>query len=1089
MSGHFSLKGKRRFEIKNYQDKPTFASFLPGIAGKLGIPLWAFYVNRGQGIASFGIESKDHPIMEFYPANKSYRNVETRGFRTFIKEKRGEENRVYEPFRKITDDVFTRMIIAPHTFTVEEKNPNLGLRIRVRYFILPNESFGALVRRVSVKNISDREKRLEVLDGMPILVPYGVSNEELKMISQTISAWLKVYAFENGTPFYRLKASSEDKPSVEKFDEGMFYLPFATDEEGNELLQPIVDPEVIFENRTSLEEPVGFVGNELADYAGEQVLDNRFPSAMSAKIKVLSNGEELEINSVYGHLKDQSRIDKVREKVLEEGFLDKKEKENADLHSFYADHALTVSSEPRLDAYSRQIFIDNSLRGGFPFALGDEGETPYHLFSRKHGDLERDYNEFYLEPTYYSQGNGNFRDVNQNRRCDLFFNPTIKEHNVRVFNDLIRPDGYNPLVIKGDRFCLEDEELREEVAEQVTSDDRKKILERLEDPFTPGELAVFVENREIDLKNSIAEFVNLAVDRAERWTEAEFGEGYWIDHWTYNLDLIENYLAVYPENLKKLLVDDEEYTFYDSHVKVQPRDNKYVLTESGPRQLNAITEVEEKKDLISERKKMPNRVRTDNGEGEVYYTTLLDKLLTLLFNKISSLDPSSIGIEMEAGRPGWYDALNGLPGMFGSSTSETMELMRLVEFLQESLEKLEAEGVKSLDVPIELYRFYENLDRALTDWIEKRDNFEYWDRATSLREKYREKVFMGFDGEEEEFHLEEIRKFLDRAKKKLSHAIELAEEENGLFTTYLSHKPVKFEETGDKSDNGRSFVEIKEFEQYRLPVFLEGQVRAMKIMDSKEEASGLHKEVRNSQLYDEPLGMYRVNGDLSSEPNEIGRARAFSPGWLENGSIWMHMEYKYLLELLKSGLYDRFYQEIEEALVPFQDPATYGRSILENSSFIMSSLNDDSENHGRGYIARLSGSTAEYLHMWSLMAFGSQPFAIEGEELIYSPSPALTGDLFTEEVKEIQLHFSETNSKKIEIPENCFAHRFLGSTLVIYHNPKRGDTFDQNGVKITGYKLVTKDGEKIEVDGEKVYPPYSEKIRDGKVNRVDVFLE
>jgi len=47
---------------------------------------------------------------------------------------------------------------------------------------------------------------------------------------------------------------------------------------------------------------------------------------------------------------------------------------------------------------------------------------------------------------------------------------------------------------------------------------------------------------------------------------------------------------------------------------------------------------------------------------------------------------------------------------------------------------------------------------------------------------------------------------------------------------------------------------------------------------------------------------------------------------------------------------------------------------------------------------------------------------------------------------------------------------------VIYHNPKRSDTFDQNGVKTIGYKLVTEDGEKIEVNGEKVYPPYSEKL-------------
>ncbi len=42
--------------------------------------------------------------------------------------------------------------------------------------------------------------------------------------------------------------------------------------------------------------------------------------------------------------------------------------------------------------------------------------------------------------------------------------------------------------------------------------------------------------------------------RAEQHIEATFGEGYWIDHWTYNLDLIDTYLAVYPDRKHALLV-------------------------------------------------------------------------------------------------------------------------------------------------------------------------------------------------------------------------------------------------------------------------------------------------------------------------------------------------------------------------------------------------------------------------------------------------------------------------------------------------------------------------------------------------------
>ena len=44
--------------IKNYDSQPAFADFLPGIAGENGIPAWCFFVNRGQGVASFGTRDK-----------------------------------------------------------------------------------------------------------------------------------------------------------------------------------------------------------------------------------------------------------------------------------------------------------------------------------------------------------------------------------------------------------------------------------------------------------------------------------------------------------------------------------------------------------------------------------------------------------------------------------------------------------------------------------------------------------------------------------------------------------------------------------------------------------------------------------------------------------------------------------------------------------------------------------------------------------------------------------------------------------------------------------------------------------------------
>ena len=44
-----------------------------------------------------------------------------------------------------------------------------------------------------------------------------------------------------------------------------------------------------------------------------------------------------------------------------------------------------------------------------------------------------------------------------------------------------------------------------------------------------------------------------------------------------------------------------------------------------------------------------------------------------------------MGIEMEGGKPGWYDALNGLPGLLGSSMAEAYETYRMVCWLKQAV--------------------------------------------------------------------------------------------------------------------------------------------------------------------------------------------------------------------------------------------------------------------------------------------------------------------------------------------------------------------------------------------------------------------
>jgi len=61
------LEADGSYRIDNYDKIPSFASFLPGIAGADGVPIWCMYVNRAQAVVSFGLSSKNQALPSFCP--------------------------------------------------------------------------------------------------------------------------------------------------------------------------------------------------------------------------------------------------------------------------------------------------------------------------------------------------------------------------------------------------------------------------------------------------------------------------------------------------------------------------------------------------------------------------------------------------------------------------------------------------------------------------------------------------------------------------------------------------------------------------------------------------------------------------------------------------------------------------------------------------------------------------------------------------------------------------------------------------------------------------------------------------------------
>lgn len=1057
----YQLKNEMSSDIiENYHLKRPFSSFLPGVSGTTGIPIWCFYTNRGQGVSGFGIKDKNNPIMEFFPANQAYQYINTYGFRTFIK----IDGQIIEPFTKTPDSNQRNLGITKDSFYIEEVLEGEELKIRVTYSTLNQLPLGGLIRRVELENTSSRSRNIEVIDGMPVLIPYGITNSAYKEMSNLGRSWMEVSHVETKLPFYNLRSSTSDEAEVEQSMSGYFYM-------NNALQDPktsvFYDAKVLFSYKTDLSEAIEFKTKSIEELSAiQQIPENKVPCAFQGVSMQLDRNESYQIDSVIGYATDYIQVEQICKTMDFHRFVTQQIEAGADLVDSITSDLGTVTQNKQLNAYLQQSYLDNILRGGKPLIIGKKQQV-CHIYSRKHGDQEREYNFFSLEPKYFSQGNGNYRDINQNRRHDVTFEPRVQDFNIWMFYSLVQSDGYNPLGINGIVYHIEDDQ--KELVFKVISDMIKDpimvkaIMQAIEKPFTPGDLIEKIKGYNLE-SDIILEMIENLLDFASAEIDATFGEGYWSDHFTYNLDLVEDYLSIYPDKLEDLLFKRNDYKMFNSPELVLPRKKRIGKTKDG--KIRQFGSLQKKTDYYGK--------WTKDSDGTLIQTNLFNKMLLLAITKFLNLDPSGMGIEMEANKPGWNDAMNGIPGLLGSGMSESIELLRHLRFMKSALEELS--NIKTIALFEVVYKLFletkhihehqvspqsEN-DRTYNDSLQG-DQFIKWSLRNQLKESYRETTQQFFSQEFTEIERNELMTIIDLMcavlEDGIARALRLGE---GIVPTYWIHDVIEYNELEELTPYGLEAVEPISFRPRRLPYFLEAPARLIKTQ-SKEEALKLFTQIKDSNMYDKGLHMYKTSESLENETMEIGRIRAFTPGWLERESVFMHMSYKFLLGLAKADLWEQFYQEAETNLIPYLSQEVYGRPTTENSSFIASSVNPDPSVVGQGFVARLSGSTAEVLSMWKLMMVGKSWFQMESNQLTFTFEPHLNGDLFDEEGK-------------------C-SFSLLSKTVVTYINPSLKDTFGKQGTQI---KEMDIDGTKVL--GNKLVGKLAHDLRAGVITKITIIF-
>lgn len=528
--------------------------------------------------------------------------------------------------------------------------------------------------------------------------------------------------------------------------------------------------------------------------------------------------------------------------------------------------------------------------------------------------------QFVIENTYFSEGPSSFRDVIQNRRNDVIFNPRVGAFNVNMFLSLIQADGYNPLSVEAVVFSIDNPEVCLRLATNAVgfADGHRAQREALasilcDGEFRPGQLVELIEEQNIFLMTSLSSLIDdVAASSKISPAAVAKGDGFSADHWTYIMDLLSSYLQIYPDREEHLLFNNK-VTYYYSPRVVSPRKRKYVLSKSyngeglHVRQLDATYEDPERL------KYMQKYVNPTSGwykneasiqrdvEGNIFKSSPIEKLFLLATIKFATRDPFGMGIEYEAGKPGWNSALNGLSSMLGSGLPETYELKILLQYIHDAMLKFN----RPIVVPMELAVLIDKISTALDElgdkeYISNYDSdgifkvpqplFLYWDAVATAREEYRSDIAL-FSVETQEYSSGDIVKLAKRWMKQIDLGIERAHMIGShghdqkaaakITPTYFSYNVTKWEETGNHNKDGHPFCIAKEMVVGRFPLFLEGVARVMKTMD-KEQAEDLYEHVKQSGLRDKELKMYTLSSTLAGQSYDMGRMMGFSPGWLEN---------------------------------------------------------------------------------------------------------------------------------------------------------------------------------------------------------------
>ena len=857
------------YKIQNINAMPPFFMSIVSNSNH-----WMFISSNGALTA--GRKNSDIALFPYYTDDKITESIEHTGSKTILLVEKEKKTYLWEPFsnnhagvyaiqRNLYKNAYGNKIIF------EEINQDLGLTFSFEWN--SSNKFG-FVRRSRLKNNNSETIKVDLIDGLQNILPYGVGEDLQKQSSNLVDAYKKTELnAATGMGIYSLSAIIVDRaePSealkanivwstglkgakrllsstqLEQFRQGLEVVE-ETDiraKRGAYLLAAQIELttggeekwNIIADVNKSITAMVG-LEEKILDPAIDDLIDQDINAGTQELLQLVGAADGLQLSQ--DKRGNDRHFANTMFNIMRGGIFDNNYTiEKLDFLPYIkkANKAIYQAKIDQLNALDETFTVEKLIELGSSDNNADFSRLCYEYlplkFSRRHGDPSRPWNKFSINTKNEIDGSkildyqGNWRDIFQNWEALAHAYPQFIQGMIHKFLNATTFDGYNPYRVTKDGFDWETIE-----------------------PNNP-------------------------------WAYI----GYWGDHQIIYLlkflEFIENH---YPGKLNEFYTK-QCFVYANVPYRIKP----YSEMIKDPK--NTILYDHEAEDKIDQKR---NEIGADGAllntpDQSIYKVNFIEKILATLLAKLSNFVPEA-GIWMNTQRPEWNDANNALVGN-GVSMVTLYYLRRFLAFFQENINDSSEE---TFAVSKEINDFFNELNQAFNDYskqidtdISNRERKDLMDALGNAATNYREQIYNhGFSGEKTSLKKVDLAHFIETSLLFLEDAIRKNKREDGLYHAY---NLIAFE-----NDNEVSVDYLAEM--------LEGQVAVLSsgYFDAKESLSVL-EALRKSKLYREDQKSYILYPDKTL-PLFVNRNTIPAAAIAES---------KLLQQLLKEGNHQILSQDIK----------------------------------------------------------------------------------------------------------------------------------------------------------------------------------